>query len=65
MSARESGPVGKRKAAKDHATTDVFARHATPKKRDVPDVGASDTAPLSLRKASIPESGGTRRTSDQ
>ena len=65
MSARESGPVGRRKPTKDHAATDVFARHATPKKRDVPDVGASDTAPLSLRKASIPESGGTRRSEPQ
>ncbi len=58
MSARESGPVGKRKI-KEHATTDVFARHATPKRRE-----PSDTGPISLRKASIPESGGARRETE-
>jgi len=65
MSARESGPVGKKK--KDNATTEVFARHATPKKREreVPQhISSADSGPISLRKASIPDSGSTRRTAD-
>ncbi len=63
MSARESGPVGKKKP-KENATTEVFARHASSKKREaaVQPIADVDSAPISLRKASIPESGGTRRS---
>jgi diguanylate cyclase (GGDEF)-like protein len=60
MSARESGPVKKPAAKKksDAATTDVFIskRHAIPKA-----AANVESAPIGLRKASIPESGGVRK----
>jgi diguanylate cyclase (GGDEF)-like protein len=71
-SAPQSSPVG-RKRKTDLATTDVFARHATSRRDDpaperrasgrkgddaAPERRASvDSAPIGLRKASIPESG--------
>ncbi len=71
-SAPQSSPVGKKRKT-DHATTDVFARHATSlretpaserraseRKGDdaAPERRVSvDSAPIGLRKASIPESG--------
>lgn len=61
MSARESGPVKKPAAPKkksEAATTDVFIskRHAIPKA-----AANVESAPIGLRKASIPESGGVRK----
>lgn len=58
MSARESGPVKKpAKKKADNATTMEFSRkHAVPKV--APNI---ESAPIGLRKASIPESGGVRK----
>jgi diguanylate cyclase (GGDEF)-like protein len=60
MSARESGPVKKAapKKKSEGATTDVFIskRHAIPKA-----AANVESAPIGLRKASIPESGSVRR----
>ncbi len=60
MSARESGPVKKPASKKksDAAATDVFIskRHAIPKT-----AAQVESAPIGLRKASIPESGGVRK----
>ncbi len=55
--ARESAPVGKRRKT-DHATTEVFSRPTKKLAEGVPDRRALvDSAPIGLRKASIPESG--------
>jgi two-component system, cell cycle response regulator len=57
---RDTAPVGKRRKS-DQATTEVFSRSAPMKKQPdgVPDRRAMvDSAPIGLRKASIPESGG-------